>query len=77
MASVVVSISSQRVVVIRRLCGRVVLAVGIDIVLATDERELHGNGFEPLAAATNSAGEYELTTRRPSRAELPSADLPF
>lgn len=33
-----------------------------DIVLATDERELHGNGFEPLAAATHSAGEYELTT---------------
>ncbi|GAA5863658.1 hypothetical protein JCM3774_001205 [Rhodotorula dairenensis] len=37
------------------------LVAAPDIVLATDERELHGNGFEPLAA-THSAGEYELTT---------------
>ncbi|GAA5985937.1 hypothetical protein JCM10908_006340 [Rhodotorula pacifica] len=32
-----------------------------DLVLATDERELHGNGFEPLAASATAAGEYELT----------------
>jgi hypothetical protein len=45
-----------------------------DIVLATDERELHGNGFEPLAAATNSAGEYELTTASSRKGKARYAD---
>lgn len=45
-----------------------------DIVLATDERELHGNGFEPLAAVSNSAGEYELTTASSRKGKARYAD---